>query len=196
MQPKKLVIDACVAGSASLGDSAQAVKSVGVLMAIKASSHEAVFSQYLSVEWDTHESAFSKRWRKEMISKKRAHFETVACSTKLRNRITKLASADSRLAILKDMHLIEAALIADKTILSWDLKMLRPLAVVSHEVEALHGVMWCHLGDDFDAVQWLIKGAKQKKPLLLASIGTRFLAEQESLRRATKLKLPKRKQTR
>jgi hypothetical protein len=68
----------------------------------------------LAAEWDRHQSLYAARWRAEMRTRNKVVDIADGQNEKLRNQLPM-----SR-AILKDLHLIEAALATDKIVISLD----------------------------------------------------------------------------
>lgn len=103
----------------------------------------------LAHEWDKHQSLFALRWRAEMRSKAKivdiAHVENPDVRAQV------IISA----AVMKDLHLVEAALATDKVVVSLDDRARAEL-----RVEATREITWVNaVADGGHAIYWLRNGA-------------------------------------
>ena len=85
-------------------------------------SHEIVFSQECLDEWKRHGSNAAKDFIASMFAKRKVvPPQSLARNEELRNKLAVTATSDSsRAAIEKDAHLLEAALQADRIVISRD----------------------------------------------------------------------------
>ena len=73
-------------------------------------------------------------------------------------------------AMLKDMHLIEAALVSDKTVISLDETARNLFCEITDMVPQLKSIMWVNPTSEGEAsIDWLRSGAKSNKKLQLGS---------------------------
>lgn len=161
---RRLVIDSSVA-TASGGKAAAHATAVGCrdfLLAVLKICHKAVMTADIQKEWDDHQSDFARGWRVQMRSKKKLIDPDVSPSTTLRSRIEDTATnKGDRKAILKDAHLIEAAIATDSIVISLDESARRLFFEATSSVKALRKVIWVNPGNtDEQPIQWLEKGAK------------------------------------
>ena len=128
----------------------------------KKTSHRIVFSRELREECRRHETLFSKQWLTSMYAARRVDDHDATTDEDLRLAIRRVPGKEAeRQAMLKDAHLLEAALATDRAIASRD-ERLRGLlrAKISH-LRAVRPVVWVNPGrEEEDAVAWLIQGAK------------------------------------
>ena len=117
---KRLVIDACVARSAGEREHPTSEACRTYLKEILAICHKIVMTQEIRAEWEKHQSRFSKKWLVQMIAKKKFVPIQVNLETDLWDQAELIESEKHRAAILKDLHLIEAAIATDKIIISTD----------------------------------------------------------------------------
>ena len=104
----------------------------------------------LREEWNRHQSLFARAWLAEMTSK--AKVEAIA---DVRNEELR-AQAPSSASAQKDLHLVEAALVTDRIVISLDDRARTELAV-----DAAAEVMWVHPVDEGGhVIYWLNKGAE------------------------------------
>ena len=115
-------------------------------------SHRAVLTPELTAEWDTHQSLFALRWRADMRSKAKIVDLDRVENDEIRHqvRLTKAA--------LKDLHLVEAAVATDRTVVSLDDRASQDLCV-----EATREIVWVNaVGEGGHAIYWLRTGANPK----------------------------------
>jgi hypothetical protein len=120
---KRLVIDASVAASAG-GETAThptAKHCRDFLTSVLVISYHVVMTPDITVEWKTHESNFARRWRVAMDARRKIYRVSDVANDALRSKIERTTTRESdREALRKDFHLIEAALVTDKTVISLD----------------------------------------------------------------------------
>jgi hypothetical protein len=107
----------------------------------------------LAGEWDRHQSLFALRWRAEMRSPAK-----IVDIVDVENAIGRSQVAMSP-AVMKDLHLVEAALATDKVVVSLDNRARAELWV-----HATREITWVNaVADGGHATYWLKKGAKPVK---------------------------------
>ena len=85
-----------------------------------------------------------------------------------RNRERYALSENKRDAMLKDTHLIEAALQADKIVISMDETVRYCFGEVAHQIQPLKLIVWANPCISEEAViDWLQRGAPLEKERLL-----------------------------
>ena len=147
---KRLVIDASVASAAGLTMKPDSRRCREFLQAVLRISHRAAMTPLLRGEWKRHQSLFSARWLAEMTSKAKVEAIADVRNDELRAQAPRTASAQ------KDLHLVEAALVTDKIVISLDDRARTELAV-----DAAAEVMWVHPVDEGGhVIYWLNKGAE------------------------------------
>jgi hypothetical protein len=164
---KRLVIDASVARAAG-GEEATFPTSKycrDLLTVTLTTCHRVVMTQAIREEWNEHQSNFARRWRVSMEARKKVHREEDPARDELREKVKEAVAADKdRDAILKDIHLVEAALRTDLIVISLDDRVRGLLSGVSRTVGELRRLLWANpaIGAE-DAIAWLGKGAKAEK---------------------------------
>lgn len=113
-------------------------------------------------EWDDHQSRFARGWRVQMRSRNKLIDPGVSPRNKLRKKLLSSAVKNAdREAILKDAHLIEAAIATDSIVISLDETARRLFAEATKTVDALRGIVWVNPeNSDEGSIDWLEKGAK------------------------------------
>jgi hypothetical protein len=144
-----------------------------VLLAIREICHRVVLSPAISQEWDRHQSTFARGWRVSMEARRKVLRCTIAENAGLRDRLKRSArrsrSAD---AMIKDAHLLEAALATDRIVLSTDRRARAFFSeaaisvgeigcVVWLDVDALGGGALTHVTSGFRRTRSLRLGAGQ-----------------------------------
>lgn len=159
---KLLVVDASImaaAGGEAATDPTPA-HARDALKAILAICHKVCLSPALSEEWKRHQSRFARRWLTQMYTARKviAH-EPPACHEILADIRTFHAIAQSDIAAVeKDIHLIAAALAADRAVLSWDHRVaiaIRKVCVDTTTItsKSVSHVLWIDPIADRDALQ-------------------------------------------
>jgi hypothetical protein len=120
---RALVIDASVARAAGPEGAVHptAKHCRDFLLAVLGISHRAVFSQAIADEWKKHQSGFALAWRRSMFARKKIDRLDVPEDSTLREQLAQAATNEKgRTAMLKDAHLVEAALASEKRIVALD----------------------------------------------------------------------------
>lgn len=162
---KTLVIDACIAGNA--GEISQAPDSSNArefLYAVRNFSHQVGMTTAILAEWDKHQSSFSRSWRVDMANRGRLIVNDVQESEELRNKINDLnVDAPIKAIMLKDCHLLEAAMFFDQRIVSSEKKAHRHFKNASAHISEIQNLLWVNPLTDAEAAQtWLKEGAPDK----------------------------------
>ncbi len=146
---RRLVIDASVASAAGQTMAPASRRCREFLQAVLRISHHATMTPLLREEWKSHQSLFAKAWLAEMTSKAKVEAVADVQNEQLR------AEAPATRSAQKDLHLIEAALVTDRIVISLD-----DTARVELSVPAAAEVMWVHPVDEGGhVIYWLNKGA-------------------------------------
>lgn len=160
---RRLVIDASVARAAG-GEGATYPLSKQCRDALKTVldvCHRAVMPAAIREEWNKHQSVFASQWRVAMVARKKLILEDTPSDPVLRGDIEAAPATElGRAAMLKDVHLVEAAQAADRTILSLDDAARGLFAGASRRVRALRTIVWVNPGGEGGrALAWLEAGA-------------------------------------
>ena len=163
---KELVIDASVA-RASGGKEATAPTGVATrdfLLEVNTTCHKAVMTPAIRDEWDKHQSNFARKWRRSMMARKKLKLVRLEESEYLRQKIDLINIPHaSKTAMLKDCHLIEAAIATDRRIISLDDAVRKLFSVASHNIEEIKDVLWVNpVHDSARVMAWIKEGAPVK----------------------------------
>jgi hypothetical protein len=170
---KRLVIDAGVLHSAG-GEAAThstAKHCRDLLKAVLAICHRVARTPPIDDEWRRHSSGFSRKWRVWMNSKKKLEQvqADVSDNQSLLQDIENALNSDEDIdAVRKDIHLICAALAADRSIVSCDETARRLFGGVSSTVPVLSPIVWVNPDrEEENPIQWLEDGAEAEPNRML-----------------------------
>lgn len=170
---RRLVIDASVARSAG-GEHASYPRSKNCrdfLSAVLTICHHIVLTPEISKEEREHWSSFSRKWLDRMYGRKKVHYVGNPVNADLRGRIEhalRNATEKERAAVRKDFLLIEAALLADRTVVSLDDIARNLFARTAQTVGELRGFAWVNPDRaEEEPILWLENGARPEKRHLL-----------------------------
>lgn len=147
----KYVIDADILRSA--GDSEAPVSSLSreLLRKILESGDEACFCQKLWDEWKKHNSNYSKGWRASMVAKRK--MIKVETTNETESHLLTLNDSKEKSAAIKDCHLIEIAIAADKIIFSNDGKAKTAFSNLLDDRDKFKKIYWMSPTNDFDDIE-------------------------------------------
>ncbi|HST21705.1 MAG TPA: hypothetical protein VLR90_11335, partial [Blastocatellia bacterium] len=115
------------------------------MKATRDAGHQAVMTPSLQDEWDRHQSRFARLWRQSMVARRKLVIICVTPNDRLREKVESTAEIKShREAMLKDMHLIEAAKATDHTIVSLDEIVRKLFVAAARSVTELRIVIWAN----------------------------------------------------
>ena len=159
---KRLVIDASIARAAGRTDHPTSKACRVFLEGVLKICHHVVLTKEISEEWNRHQSNFTLVWRSSMFARKKVARHKVAQNDAFRTRIQNLDfSEKERAAVLKDAHLIEAALETDLVVVSLDETARGLLRKVAQSTKPLKQVLWVNpTHDEEHSIEWLEGGAK------------------------------------
>jgi len=158
---KTLVIDATVARSAGLTDHPVSSACRHVLTTVLQVCHKVAICNRIEKEWRKHSSGYSAKWLAAMQSRGKV-VRLNAPGNDLSGKLYRLDfEKKDVMAMLKDAHLVEAALQTDFRIISGDEKAVKLFRAASRHVDELKAISWNDPVDD-DCVKWLKAGAKKR----------------------------------
>ena len=162
---KWLVVNASVAGAAG-GEGATAPVSINCTEFLEIfrdeTSHHIVMTFELSEEWDKHQSNFAAEWLGNMIATRRFHYIELPQNRALYDEIEATAVREEDInAMLKDFHLLGAALETDQTIISLDETIRGLFKRASQQVGEIRNIIWVNPDRraEKDPIVWLQNGA-------------------------------------
>jgi hypothetical protein len=131
-----------------------------------------VLSREIKNEWDRHQSGFARRWRVSMVARKRVVFIQPERKEIVRTKIQRrIKNTNPRNAVLKDFHLIEAALDTDEVVSSLDLEAKELLKKLAQDgLAEIVGIAWVNPArSEEGAIEWLKDGAELDPDRLLGA---------------------------
>jgi len=170
---RALVVDASVARSSG-GEEATYPTSKNCrdcLKTILALPHRVVMSQPITDEWNKHKSAFARGWLVSMTARRRILRVEPEPLEELRQKLQEIAGRQKDAdAMLKDFHLIEAALVTDQTVIALD-EIVRTLFGTSCQtVGQMKSIVWVNPDKpEEQPFAWLEAGAEPEKHRQLGS---------------------------
>jgi hypothetical protein len=165
--PRRLVIDADVLRSAG-EENAQHPRSMicrDFLIAVRSICHHAALSTDLEREWEKHSSRFSRKWYASMESRKKIqHLPDDSQHDFTEMLQDEGLTLKQRRAVMKDLHLVEAAMFTDSIVVSLDKEAVELMQQVLCCDAPFRKLCW--INPESDPVQvheWLQNGAKAEK---------------------------------
>jgi len=160
---RSLIIDASVAHAAGPEEAVHptAKHCRDFLLAVLDICHRMTVSAAIDEEWNEHQSGFARRWRRSMFAKKKIDRVEVNADETLRHQLEDVAATDKqRNAMLKDVYLIEAALVADLRVVALDEAVRNLFRDAALSVAALRKVYWVNPDKEGESpLAWLQSGA-------------------------------------
>jgi hypothetical protein len=157
-----LGIDASIARAA--GETEHPVSSAcrSFLQEVLNICHRVVMTPEISAQWKKHRSRFAYGWLASMTARKKVVRPDPVEDAGLRQTIHSLELTDNvREAILKDIHLVEAAFATDHAVASLDDTARWNLRQITEHVKSLRSLVWVNpIKDDEHTSDWLRQGAK------------------------------------
>jgi hypothetical protein len=167
---RRLVLDASLMRAAGTRDatSTDARQCIDFLISVRRICHRIFLTPEIEIEWLKHRSNVASDWIVSMTKIQKVDYLKSPANDELRLKIQEAASESSSAIMLKDIHLIEAALLADRIIISLDDQARRHFALVSSKIKELLDVIWISPKDAKpDPIGWLERGAPSEKRLTL-----------------------------
>ena len=161
---KRLVIDVSVANTAGPPREDQPDPSrscAEFLDAVRQSEHLLVMTQDIEREWDASDADYATRWRSAMVSIGKVYFSRAVVGSELRAKIrSSVKGTSEQQGMLKDAHLIEAAVDTDRRVISCDETARRLYRRVFKRVDDLREIVWVNptIAAD-DPIPWIQGGA-------------------------------------
>lgn len=163
---RSLVIDASVLQSAGGMDRPdEGSKRCSIYLdAVANHDHRAALTKEIEAEWNRHRTRFSSRWLRLMTTRSRiARLENVK-DDDLRAQVQNMHES------IGDVHLIEAAIHADRIVSSCDNTARRRYARVSGVISDIASIMWTNPSEEEDGgANWIALGAPFEDARTLAN---------------------------
>jgi hypothetical protein len=162
-----LAIDASIAHAAGTLESSDpiATRCRDFLLAVRGICHRMAWSEAIKTEWDRHQSIFARQWLVSMMNLRKLRSVKDELLEELRAAI-EVHSPDKNVIriMLKDVHLIEAALATDLRIASLDDTVREHFRRLAASHEPLRRVIWANPTIEVEQViEWLEAGAPAQR---------------------------------
>lgn len=165
----RLVVDASVAMNAGESDDTATIlcRQFLEVVADKEGPHRVVMTGEIEKEWKNPEKLQYRRsigWLRRLYANKKIDWQDddQIFDVDLREQIDRLEPQhpNMRLAMLEDIHLIEAAQATDKTAISLDKRVRRLFVRFAAQIGNLQVIVWVNpTVEEEQAIAWLKKGA-------------------------------------
>lgn len=160
------MIDADVARASGGGSVTHpdAIATRDFLQAVLTICHKAVMTSAMQAEWNKHQSSFARKWRRSMVAKRKLVAFNPGEREDIRQGIKGQEVADNKKkAMIKDCHLIEAALATHLSIISLDDTARDLFSATTNNIADLRAVLWINpVRDREKIIEWLKDGAPTK----------------------------------
>ena len=160
---KRLVIDANVArASSAKGTDGEAKCCRDFLLNVLSLSYRIMMTPEIRDEWDRRQSDFALRWRGTMARRNKVcGVKKSPADEEFRNKIEDAAEQKNQIPVMqKDFHLLEAARISDRTIISLERRVRRHFAYAAQHVDEIQEIVWVNpKNEEEEPLVWLRNGA-------------------------------------
>ena len=161
---KRLVIDADVAQASGDEDATdpRAINCRDFLTEVMTQNHKIVMTRKINDEWKRHQSRFALEWRASMDARRRVDRIDPLEYDELQDKVTNTVDNENEIEVMqKDIHLLEAALKTDKTVISLDQTVRQLFATVSQRVGEIRDIIWVNQDrtSEEQPITWLQNGA-------------------------------------
>ena len=146
---KRIVVDASVARASGGEDAIFPISKQcrDFLLALKRICHTLVVTPEIQEEWKRHQSGFARRWMRTMYARRKVCRIDSVTDAPLRTKLSTVPCGRAqREAMLKDCHLVEAAMATDWAVVSLDDAMRNLLREASGRVGEIRAVIWVNPG--------------------------------------------------
>jgi hypothetical protein len=164
---KRIVVDTDIASSASgeLAYDTRPKQCRDFLIAVKDNKHSVVLTEAIHEEWRKHQSKFTRTWLVSMYARRLVSHIEAPADDKLRRKVEQAAISQKKSeAMLKDVHLVEAALQTDKIVTSLDETVRQCFHKATSTIVILKQIAWANpCKEDENVIEWLERGAEREK---------------------------------
>ena len=169
---RRLIIDASIARAAGREEAIHPTSKpcCEFLTTVLKVCHRIVITSDILQEWKKHQSRFASTWLSQMYGRKKVDDEVgVTTDNELRSKIKRQGDSEKdRAAMLKDIHLIEAAQATDQTVISLDETVRKLFNASAKHIGVFKNIIWVNPDKiDEQPFLWLKNGAKPEKKRLL-----------------------------
>ncbi|MGI8549388.1 MAG: hypothetical protein ACR2PL_01130 [Dehalococcoidia bacterium] len=170
--PRGLVIDSDIVHAAGGPGSVQprAGRCHDFLNEVRKLGHKAVLTPALEREWSAHLSRYAKAWFALMLRRRLIWRVPIGGDRDLGERLFAVAP-DAQIAdiMLKDAHLLEAALATDMTVASLERRVRGHFTRASEQIAEIQEIVWANPAREAEeqVILWLRQGAPAERARML-----------------------------
>ncbi|MDE0085234.1 MAG: hypothetical protein OXU23_05945 [Candidatus Poribacteria bacterium] len=174
---KRLVIDADVVCASSNKDvqDPRPINCRDFLKEVLSRNYRVVLTKEINDEWKRHRSGFALEWRTSMDARRRVDRIDPPEYDELQDKVTNTADNENEIEVMqKDLHLLEAAIETDKTIISLDETVRELFARATQQVGEIRGIIWVNpdMTTEEQPITWLQNGAPSEAHRQLSAYST------------------------
>lgn len=168
---RKIVVDASVARSAGASKDQFSINCREVLDTLLRSRHLMTMSPVLYQEWNLHAGHIAQEWLGSMQSRGLIYFLQECTCREIRAACNMCAMSDkNKVAWKKDFHLICAAHVTDKAIISLDDEARDIFAMIADSSSEVSSIEWMNPYSEFSVIAaWVNRVNKQKRDFSFSS---------------------------
>jgi len=165
IRPRLLVIDSDVVATATGNENPRSIICLLTLNTVLQSGHQVLLTPAIATEWNNRFPKFAALWLKQLKSRRQLVERIDEPDCGIAGALQKLGvTAEILVIMLKDRHLLEAALIADQTVFSMDETAYYHFYDAARSISLIRPIMWANPERATDAcVDWLTTGARPAK---------------------------------
>lgn len=143
------------------------------LIVLRKSCHRLGWSSAVAEEWKQHRSGFARKWLVSMFAHKLVESISATEHAALRSALIKSSTVKkTQDAMLKDAHLLEAAICSDNRVASLDEIVRTLFMVASKTFKPIQGIAWVNPDrEHVSVVEWLTTGAPLEASRQLSTHG-------------------------
>ena len=164
---KRLVIDTSVTSSAGGENATHPTPKLcrECLLAVLKHEHLFVVTDEIWEEWKHHRSSFALEWLTSMHARKLVYRAQEVINNPLRAKIERHAKTDvDKEEMLKDVRLLEAALVTDKSVISLNELDRKRFQSVTPKIGEIRAVLWVNpTFSEEQCSDWLENGCPAEK---------------------------------
>jgi hypothetical protein len=162
-----LVIDASIAEAAGTSERGHpnAARCRAFLVAVRSICHRMAWSEAIVAEWNKHTRDFAAQWLVSMRNLRKLRRVQHEMLQELREAIQEHSKNRNVVErMLKDVHLVEAALATDRRVASWDDNARGHFSRLAASFAPLRSIMWVNpVTESEQAIEWLEQGAPDER---------------------------------
>lgn len=156
-----IVVDCSIAQAAGSVESEhpRGIRCRDFLMSLRGRNHRIAWSSQIAEEWSEHRSRFAMDWLLAM--QRLGNVRRVQSQLQLAESIEETELDQGvKAALIKDSHLVEAALETDKRIASLDDRARNHFSNLCQTIQTIGDILWANpVNEDEEATKWLDDGA-------------------------------------